>query len=328
MFANQSILVTGGTGSWGQELVRQLLEREPREIRIFSRGELAQVNMSRTFNNQKLTFIIGDIRDEKSIEDALEGIDYVFHLAALKHVPVCEIQPSEAIKTNILGTENLIKAAIKKGVKKVIDVSTDKAVNPLNLYGMTKAVGEKLIIQGNLKCTETQFVCIRAGNVLGSNGSIVPYFKKQIELGGPITLTSSQMTRYFITLKEAIALLFKASEESVGGETFVMRMPAYQIKDIAEVLIKKSGKKDIKIEEIGVRPGEKLNEVLVSEYEVSMTYMYDEHYYVILPTLSIPKLEEYYATKALQKVCFNQYTSADLILGKDAIEDMLDRDGF
>ena len=176
MFAGKIVLITGGTGSWGYELVRQLLLEEPKEIRIFCRGELAQVKMDREFMNPRLKFIIGDIRDLDSLIEATKNVDYVFHLAALKHVPICELQPNEAIKTNIVGTQNLIKASIINKVTKVIDVSTDKAVDPLNLYGMTKAVGERLIIQANLMSSDTKFVCIRAGNVLGSNGSVVPFF--------------------------------------------------------------------------------------------------------------------------------------------------------
>lgn len=323
MYKDKVILITGGTGSWGNELVKQLLDKKPKEIRIFSRGELSQVNMQRKFEDDRLKFIIGDIRDYKSLEEATKGVQYVFHLAALKHVPVCEIQPYEAIKTNILGTENLVRACKKNKVKKVIDVSTDKAVDPLNLYGMTKAVGEKIIIQANLEESETKFVCIRAGNVLGSNGSVVPLFINQIQVNRKITITDLKMTRYFITLQEAISLLFKAAEASYGGETFVMKMPAYKIKDIAEVLIKNSKSENIVIEEVGMRPGEKLEEVLVSRYEAINTYKYDENYYVIMPTLTIKGLKEKYDKLNLEKVNFKEYTSSDEILSKDKVNELL-----
>ncbi len=323
MYKDQVILVTGGTGSWGHELVTQLLTYNPKEIRIYSRGEMAQVKMCREYNDSRLRFIVGDVRDYASLEEATIGVDYIFHLAALKHVPICEIQPYEAIKTNIKGTENLIKASIKNKVKKVIDVSTDKAVDALNLYGMTKAVGERLIIQANLLSKDTKFVCIRAGNVIGSNGSVVPFFINQINTTKEITLTHKAMTRYFITLPEAISLLFKAAEASRGGEIFVMRMPAYRIIDVANVLIEESKVQGVTIKEIGMRPGEKLDEVLVSEYEVNHTFMYNDTYYMIMPTLEIEGLKAYYDKLNLQKVNFKRYTSADQILPKDKVKELL-----
>lgn len=328
MFEDKTILVTGGTGSWGHELIRQLLSYSPKQIRIFSRGELSQVKMERQFNDSRLKFIIGDIRDLDGLVDVTKEVDYVFHLAALKHVPICELQPYEAIKTNIIGTQNLIKACIINKVKKVIDVSTDKAVDPLNLYGMTKAVGERLIIQANLLSNDTKFVCIRAGNVLGSNGSVVPFFIDQIRNKREITVTDFKMTRYFITLPEAISLLFKAAEVSYGGETFVMRMPAYHIMDIAQVLIEESGVQGVSINEIGMRPGEKLDEVLVSEHEAKHTFMYDNTYYVIMPTIEIDGLNEYYEAKHLAKVKFNRYTSADVILEKKDVKELLSKGGY
>lgn len=319
MYKDKTILITGGTGSWGNELVRQLLKESPKEVRIFSRGEQKQVEMQRAFKNDGMRFIIGDIRDRDAVLKATGGVDYVFHLAALKHVPICEIQPDEAIKTNILGTENLIKACIQNKVAKVIDVSTDKAVDPLNLYGMTKAVGERLMIQANQLTQYTKFICIRAGNVLGSNGSVVPFFKDLIKRGHNLTLTHSEMSRYFMTLPEAIQLLFKGVEASYGGEIFVMRMPAYYIRDIAEVLIEDSKRGDTKIINTGMRSGEKLYEVLISRNETLQTYQYDDSYYVILPTIKINGLKEYYEEKHLEKVSFKEYTSKDNILGKKEV---------
>lgn len=328
MFKDKVILITGGTGSWGQELTSQLLEKQPKEIVIFSRGELAQVNMERKFDNPKLKFVIGDIRDFDVLNRTCRGVDYIFHLAALKHVPVCEEQPQEAIKTNIIGTTNLINAAIDNNVKKVIDVSTDKAVDPLNLYGMTKAVGEKLIIQANKLYGTTKFVCIRGGNVLGSNGSVVPYFINQIKTRNEVKLTDKNMTRYFITLSEAIRLLFKASEKSIGGETFVMHMPSCKIKDLADVLIDYYGNKTTKTIEIGARPGEKYDEVLISRYESPNTYEYDENYYLILPWLTIEGVADHYKTLNLNKVRFEEYSSATELMSKDHIKVMLDKGGF
>jgi len=323
MFKNKIILITGGTGSWGNELTEQVLKKSPKEIRIFSRGEFAQVTMERKFNNPKLKFIIGDIRDFDAISRACRGVDYVFHLAALKHVPVCEEQPQESIKTNIVGTTNLINAAIDNNVKKVIDVSTDKAVDPINLYGMTKAVGEKLIIQANKLSDNTKFVCIRAGNVLGTNGSVIPYFIDQIKRFNKISLTDKRMTRYFLTLKEAIKLLFNAADKSIGGETFVLKMPSCRIVDIAEVLIKYYGNKNTKITEIGIRPGEKIDEVLISRYEVSNAYIYDKNHYVILPTLHIKSLNKYYHNLKLKKVDFIEYNSSTDLMSEKQVENML-----
>lgn len=324
MFENKTIFITGGTGSWGNELAAQLLEKNPKQILIYSRSELHQVNMQRKFNNPKLKFFIGDVRDHDRLIECTKGVDYIFHLAALKHVPVCEEQPYEAIKTNIIGTKNIIEAAKLNKVKKVIDVSTDKAVDPLNLYGMTKAVGERLIIQANLEPSDTQFVCIRGGNVLGTNGSVVPFFADQIRRYKKISLTDKRMTRYFLTLKQAIHLLFKASEESRGGETFVMKMPSCKIADLAEVMAKTLSPEPISIIEIGSRPGEKIHEVLVSRYESPLTYQYDNDYYVILPQLKIDDLESKY--KHLSKVAFEEYSSNDSLMSKDDIQKML-KDG-
>ena len=328
MFENKTILITGGTGSWGKELTTQLLEKKPKEIRIYSRNELLQVSMERAFRNSSLNFFIGDIRDRDRVFEACEGVDYIFHLAALKHVPVCEEQPYEAIKTNIDGTKNLIDAAIFRGVRKVIDVSTDKAVDPLNLYGMTKAIGERLIIHANRKNT-TRFVCIRGGNVMGTNGSVIPYFIEQIKTDNRITITDKGMTRYFLTLKQAIKLLFKACEASYGGETFVMQMPACRMIDLAEVIVKRFGNDETKIAEIGKRVGEKTHEVLISRYESSNTFIFDENYYVVFPMIQIDGLKEFYeSTQRLVPVDFEEYASNQRIMNPQEIENLLNQGGF
>jgi len=327
MFKNKVILIDGGSGSWGNELTSQLLEKNPKKIIIFSRGELAQVNMQRKYNSNKIEYVIGDIRDADAVDRLFQrGIDYVFHLAALKHVPVCENQPQEAIKTNIIGTTNLINSAIKYKVRKFIDVSTDKAVSPTNLYGMTKSVGEKLTIQANNLTTDTDFVCIRGGNVLGSNGSVVPYFINQIQTQNRITITDATMTRFFLTLSEAISLLFEAVENSVGGETFVMNMPSFYINDLAKVLVKFYGDSSTKIEEIGIREGEKIHEVLISEHESPTSYRFDENYYVILPTIKINK--NYSHLNNHEKVRFNTFSSADNIKDENYLFDLLMKGGF
>jgi len=325
MFNNARILITGGTGSWGQTLTQMLLEKyDVKEIIIFSRGELQQVLMQRKFKNKKLKFVIGDIRDYESVKFVTKKVDYIFHLAALKHVPICEEHPQEAIKTNINGTTNIVNAAIENHVKKVIDVSTDKAVEPLNLYGMTKAVGEKVIIHANELSDYTKFVCIRGGNVMGSNGSVIPFFIDQIKSGGPITITDTRMTRFFLTLEEAISLLFKAAEKSVGGETFVMNMPACYIKDLAEVLMNVYGIVDVK--ETGSRPGEKLDEMLISSHDSTLSYCYDENYFVTLPVNYSDEMLTTY--KDLKKFPYNEFSSKTKIMNKQEIAEMLKKGNF
>ncbi|MDY0943737.1 polysaccharide biosynthesis protein [Priestia megaterium] len=327
MFNNQIILVTGGTGSWGYELVRQLLTHNPKEIRIFSRNESNQFTMKQEFdNNPKLNFVIGDIKERDSLIEACQDVDYVFHLAALKHVPVCEDQPLEALKTNVNGTQNVIDAAIICNVHRVIYISTDKASNPANFYGLSKAMGERLIIHANTLNTKTRFVCIRGGNVLGTNGSVIHVFKKQIQEKRKIGITDMNMTRFFLTLEDAIKLVFKATFESIGGEIFVMKMPTCKIIDLAHVLIEASNKENIDIEILGIRPGEKIHELLLSEYESTMTIAYDDEYFVILPPIYIEGLKEHYS--GYKPVDLIDYNSSKELLSKNEIKNMLLRGGF
>ncbi|WP_435892219.1 polysaccharide biosynthesis protein [Peribacillus simplex] len=327
LIKNRKILVTGGTGSWGYELVRQLLDFEPSEIRIFSRNESNQFTMKQEFdNNPKLHFIIGDIKEKDALLEACQGIDYIFHLAALKHVPVCEDQPIEALKTNVIGTQNVIEAAISCNVHSVVNISTDKASNPSNFYGLSKAMAERLIIHANTLNTKTRFVCIRGGNVLGTNGSVIHVFKKQIKEKGKIGITDLNMTRFFLTIEEAIKLVFKATFESIGGEIFVMKMPSCKIIDLAEVLIQASNKGNVDVEVLGIRPGEKLHEILLSEYESTTAITYDEEYYVILPAIHIEGIKEHYSN--YQSVSLEDYNSGTGLMGKAQIKEMLKKGGF
>lgn len=327
MFKDKTILITGGTGSWGNELTKQLLEKDPGKIVIYSRGELAQVEMQRKFAGYQIEYIIGDVRDASAVDRLFSrDIDIVFHLAALKHVPVCENQPQEAIKTNIDGTTNLINAAIKYSIEKFIDVSTDKAVAPTNLYGFTKAVGEKLAIQANNLTKNTDFVCIRGGNVLGSNGSVVPLFINQIKIKNQITVTDGTMTRYFLTLSQAIHLLFQAAEESVGGETYVMNMPSFYISDVAKTLIEHYGNKETTIEEIGIREGEKADEELISKHEAKRAYKFNDDYYVILPDIHIDR--DYRYVKGLEKFKGQSFSSSDEVKDVEYLKGLLDKGGF
>ena len=327
MFNNQIILVTGGTGSWGYELVKQLLTYTPKEIRIFSRNESNQFTMKQEFdNNPKLQFIIGDIKEKDALIEASQDVDYIFHLAALKHVPVCEYQPLEALKTNVTGTQNVIDAAISCNVKRVVYISTDKASNPSNFYGLSKAMGERLIIHANTLNTKTRFVCIRGGNVLGTNGSVIHVFKKQIQEKGKIGITDLEMTRFFLTIEEAIKLVFKATIESLGGEIFVMKMPACKIIDLAQVLVEASNRKDIGVEILGIRPGEKIHELLLSEYESLTTITYDDEYFVILPPIYIEGLKEHYSK--FKPANLINYNSSKDLMSKEEIKEVLKKGRF
>jgi UDP-N-acetylglucosamine 4,6-dehydratase len=295
---NKTIFITGGTGSWGHELVRQILDRYPdiQQIRIYSRGEHRQVDMQREFADPRLKFIIGDVRDLTVMQNAMKGSDIVIHLAALKHVPVCEYNTWEAVLTNINGTQNVIEAAVANEVEIVIDVSTDKAVDPFNFYGTTKAIGEKLMINANFNYeAKTKFICIRGGNVIGTNGSVIPLFKEQIAQKNEITLTNPKMTRFLMSTRQAIGLIFQALEHAQGGELFVMKMPGTDIQTLASTMVSLFGNDQTEMTVIGERPGEKLDEVLVSKNEQPFAYEFSADYFVILPTLATPALKEQYS---------------------------------
>ena len=298
MLNNKKIFITGGTGSWGNELVSQLLKKyNPSEVVIFSRGEHKQVEMNAKFPASKvIKYIIGDVRDKARMLEAMNGMDMVIHLAALKHVPVCENNTWESVLTNIIGTQNVIECAIANSIDTVVDISTDKAVDPFNHYGVTKACAEKMIINASFNYnTKTKFVCIRGGNVLGTNGSVIPLFKKQIIESNEITITDPEMTRYLMTTTEAIGLVFKAIERAQGGEIFVMRMDATKVETIANAMIELFGSKSTKKKIIGTRPGEKIDEVLVSRYESPFTRIISDKYYVILPQRKNIHLENVYS---------------------------------
>jgi UDP-N-acetylglucosamine 4,6-dehydratase len=326
MFNGKKILITGGTGSWANELVLQLLSSySPSEIRIFSRGEQKQVEMKHRYNNNPLQkFFIGDVRDLDRLDLVTRNVDFVFHMAALKHVPVCEDHPWESVLTNIYGTQNVIEASIRNKVKKVVYISSDKAVDPLNIYGVTKQCGEKLIISANNLSDQTKFVCVRGGNVIGSAGSVIPLFREQIRKNNEITLTEETMTRFYITLKQAIQLVFKSIENSHGGEIFVMKMPSAKIKDLADVMVEKLGNEMTSIRKIGIRPGEKIHEVLVSRYEADRTIDAGE-YFIILPMININSISQIYQGR--KRIDFDEYASntQELLtnekLGKILLED-------
>lgn len=280
LFKNKTILLTGGTGSFGRAFVKIMLEKyKPHKIIIFSRDEWKQSEMAKEFGNQpSLRWFIGDVRDKERLMRAVHGVDYLIHAAALKQIPVCEYNPFEAVRTNILGAANVVDVAIDMGIKKVVALSTDKAVNPINLYGATKLCAEKVFIQGNTYAAvpKTRFSCVRYGNVIGSRGSVIPLFQSQ-KKSGFLTITDKRMTRFWITLEESVQLVITALENMIGGEIFVPKIPSMKITDLAKAIAPQCQSKDI-----GIRPGEKLHEVLISEDEALYAREYDK-YYIIKP---------------------------------------------
>lgn len=278
---NKTILITGGTGSFGKCFTKYVLTHyNPKKIIIYSRDEFKQFIMQGEFKEyaDKLRFFIGDVRDKERLTRAFEGVDYVIHAAALKQVPACEYNPNEAIKTNINGAQNVIDAALDTNVKKVVALSTDKAVNPVNLYGGTKLVSDKLFIAANAYTglNGTIFSVVRYGNVAGSRGSIIPLFRTLIENGETdLPITDYRMTRFWITLEQGVELVFKALGEAKGGETYISKIPSFKITDLAKAMLPHGS-----MREIGIREGEKLHEVMVTRDDSRTTYEYDKHYIV------------------------------------------------
>lgn len=281
MLNNKSILITGGTGSFGKAFTRYVLENyNPTKIIIYSRDEFKQFLMQNEFKeySDKLRFFIGDVRDKERLKRAFEGVDYVVHAAALKQVPACEYNPAEAIKTNIHGAQNVIDAALDTGVKKVVALSTDKAVNPVNLYGGTKLVSDKLFIAANAYAggKDICFSIVRYGNVAGSRGSVIPFFHNIIKNGGTeLPITDYRMTRFWISLRQGVELVIKALAESKGGETFISKIPSFKITDLAQAMLP-----SCKMPEVGIREGEKLHEIMVTVEDSLNTYEYDKHFIV------------------------------------------------
>lgn len=285
MLNDKTILITGGTGSFGKKFTERILnEFNPKRIIIYSRDEFKQDKMEKEFRikypekSKVLRFFIGDVRDKDRLYRAFKNVDYVIHAAAMKQVPACEYNPFEAIKTNIHGAQNIVDAAIDCKVKKVVALSTDKAVNPINLYGGTKLVSDKLFISGNAYSAGhgTIFSVVRYGNVAGSRGSVIPFFKSLLEKGEKtLPITDYRMTRFWITLDEGVDLVFKALKESRGGETYISKIPSFKITDLAKAM-----NPDGDMKEIGIREGEKLDEVMITKDDSRMTYEYEKHYII------------------------------------------------
>jgi FlaA1/EpsC-like NDP-sugar epimerase len=333
MLTDKRIVVTGGTGSLGRVLVRRLLSGElgkPAKVTVFSRDEAKQHAMRLAYQRlrtatdeviyrnfeQLLQFQIGDVRDYHSVSAVLRNADVVFNAAALKQVPTCEYFPFEAVQTNVVGAENVVRAIRENQlpVETVVGVSTDKACKPVNVMGMTKAVQERIFVRANLDCPNTRFICVRYGNVLASRGSVIPLFHDQIRHGGPVTITTLEMTRFLLSLEQAVDTIVAALQQAGRGETYIPRVPAARVIDIAEVLI---GDRLIKTTIIGIRPGEKVHEILVSEEEAHRTVERGD-YYVIMPML--PELR---LSAEIESPLGKEYSSADSVMTKAELAELL-----
>lgn len=333
MLHDKRILVTGGTGSLGQVLVQRLLTGEighPRKIIIFSRDEAKQHAMRIEYMHRRsatdeiiyrnfeqlLEFRIGDVRDFHSVSAVLRDVDVVFNAAALKQVPTCEYYPYEAVQTNVGGPENIVRAIREHSlpVKTVVGISTDKACKPVNVMGMTKAVQERVFVRANMDCPDTRFICVRYGNVLASRGSVIPLFREQVKNGGPVTITTPEMTRFLLSLDQAVDTVFVALREARRGETYVPRVPSAKMVDVASALI---GKRPIQMVYTGIRPGEKVHEILVSEEERHRT-MERGNYYVILPIL--PELR---VSGEIVPPLEDEYSSAHHVMDRPSLEALL-----
>jgi UDP-glucose 4-epimerase len=333
MFDNKRILITGGTGSLGKVLVRRLLTNEigtPRKIIVFSRDEAKQHFMRLDYMQKRvstdeviyhnldqiLEFRIGDVRDFSSIAGALQDVDVVINAAALKQVPTCEYFPYQAVMTNITGPENIVRAIeeLRLPIETVVGISTDKACKPVNVMGMTKSIQERIIINANIRCKNTRFICVRYGNVLASRGSVIPFFLEQIRNGGPVTITMPEMTRFLLNLDQAVDTIFAAVKGALLGETYIPRVPSARVIDIATALI---GERKVERTITGIRPGEKLHEILVSEEERFRTVDRGE-FYAIAPIL--PELRR---EKQIESPLREEYSSANDLMTPDQVVTLL-----
>lgn len=301
----KTVLVTGGSGSIGSELVRHLLNYNVETIRVFSNDEDGLFNLKHELSSYSgLRYLIGDMRDKERLRKAFEGVSVIFHAAALKHVPFCEYNPFEAVMTNVIGTQNMIEAALESNVERVVTISTDKATNPTNVLGSTKLLAERLTSSANYYrgYRQTIFSSVRFGNVLASRGSVVPIFLEQIRNGGPLTVTNFDMTRFVMSINKAVDLVLKAAVKSIGGEIFILKMPALKIGDLAESMIElyaeKYGhdEKKIKIKTIGIRDGEKMHEELMTDHEAENSYETDDMY-ILIPQKIFSKTKDYEKTR-------------------------------
>jgi len=291
VFNGKNILITGGTGSFGRKYTEIILKKyRPNKIIIYSRDELKQYEMAQEFTNSCMRYFIGDVRDETRLKEATDGVDFIIHAAALKHVPVAEYNPMECIKTNIKGAENVIKASLANGVKRVIALSTDKAANPVNLYGATKLASDKLFVAANnmVGLRDTKFSVVRYGNVIGSRGSVIPFFQKLISNGATeLPITDKKMTRFLITLEDGVNFVLKNFERMYGGEIFVPKIPSIYITELAKALAPNLPHKII-----GIRPGEKLHEIMCPADDSHLTLEFNDHF-VIKPTIQFTNMSDF-----------------------------------
>lgn len=326
MLNDKTILITGGTGSFGKQFTKRIFASyTPRKVIIFSRDEYKQFVMRQMFSDydESIRYFIGDVRDKERLMRACDGVDYIVHAAALKQVPACEYNPFEAIKTNIHGAQNVVDVAIDRGVDKVVALSTDKAVNPINLYGATKLASDKLFIAANAYAggKQTTFSVVRYGNVAGSRGSVIPFFQKLISEGATeLPITDYRMTRFWITLDEAVDLVLKALDESKGGETYISKIPSFTVTDLAKAMHPQGTTR-----EVGIREGEKLHEVMVTEYDSFHTWEYDRHY-IIYPHFEWWNEDAHFTPGGKQVKEFFHYSSDhnDAWLDVDSIRERLD----
>lgn len=309
MLNGATILITGGTGSFGKMFVKSVFGRfQPKKVIIYSRDEYKQFTMRQANQaiDDRMRYFIGDVRDAERLARAFDGVDFVVHAAALKQVPACEYNPFEAVKTNVLGAQNVANVAIDRGVKKVVALSTDKAVNPINLYGATKLASDKLFIAANAYSGvhATTFSVVRYGNVAGSRGSVIPFFKMLMDKGEcELPITDARMTRFWITLDQAVDLVFKALEVSKGGETYISKIPSFKIADLAEAM---TGRKPTRV--VGIREGEKLHEVMITEYDSFHTFEYEQHY-IIYPNFDWWNFEHHFTPGGTKVEEFFRYAS-------------------
>ncbi|MCT7579740.1 UDP-N-acetylglucosamine 4,6-dehydratase (inverting) [Aliarcobacter butzleri] len=325
MFNGKNILITGGTGSFGKKYTKILLEKyTPNKIIIYSRDELKQYEMAQEYNDKCMRYFIGDVRDEARLKKATKDVDFIIHAAALKHVPIAEYNPMECIKTNINGAQNVIDAALENGVSKVIALSTDKAANPVNLYGATKLASDKLFVAANnlVGTQDTKFSVVRYGNVIGSRGSVIPYFLKLIKENKPyLPITDEKMTRFMITLEQGVKFVLKNFERMQGGEIFVPKIPSMKIVDMAKALAP-----NLPHQIIGIRPGEKLHEIMCPADDSHLTFEFNDHF-VIAPTITFTKRRNYnhnilgeIGNKVIQGFEYNSSTNKEWLSNENLLE--------
>lgn len=297
MLKNKTVLVTGGTGSFGKSCIKRILQDDQiNKVIVFSRDELKQFEMQSIFKSPKIRYFLGDVRDFQRLKQATDGVDVIIHAAAIKQIPAAEYNPMEAIKTNIIGAENIVNVAIANGVEKVLALSTDKAANPANLYGATKLCSDKLMVAGNILAGKhpTRFAVVRYGNVLGSRGSVIPFFQEQQKLG-VLPITDIRMTRFWLTIEEGVQFVLDSLERMQGGEIFVPKIPSFKVIDVAKVVAP-----DTPTKIIGIRPGEKLHEVMITEDDSNFTVEFEKYYAILAPFL----IESNFYSKNGSKVPF------------------------